>query len=99
MQTSRDDGRGAVSGDLDVDVEDVDDRPAEPDGGAEHDVELAAGNADTNAVVDDAAVVRNRGSRARAGATGERLPHTALPHPHLDHVGRLDTHELDIGAL
>ena len=67
----------------------------------ELDGEVAAGHVHGDALADEPAPVRDRGGGARAGAAAERLPHPALPHPHVELVGGAgrDAHELDVGAL
>ena len=93
----------SVSGDLgqlDLDVEHVDDRTAEADGVAELDDEVAAGDVHDDALAHQPAPVGDGGDRARAGAAAQRLAHPTLPDPHVELVvgaGR-DAHELDVGA-
>ena len=68
---------------------------------AQLDREVAAGDVHGDALADQAATVRDRGGRARAGAAAQGLPHAALPDPHVELVGRTrrDADELDVGAL
>ena len=95
---------GALIGDarrVDVDVEDVDDRAAEADRVAELDGEVAAGHVHGDPVADQAASVRDRGRRARAGAARQRLADAALPDAHRERVGSpgVGRDELDVGAV
>ena len=51
---------------------------------------VAAGHVDLHARADEAAPVRDRGGRARAGAARQRLARAPLPDPHGDPVGAGD---------
>ena len=78
------------------DVEHVHHGSTQADRRAEMHRERAPEHVDLHVVADQAAPVRDRGRRARAGAARQGLARAPLPDPHRDAVGAVTRDELDV---